>query len=94
MPQDEGCSESRCDRSNSQSISQGNSQCRARGQPGNSPMRHTLKSLVSRSIDARRAADRPSSFYPYGLHCGDRPTHQRFLEVLFFRPFVLVGEMA
>jgi hypothetical protein len=48
-------------------------------------------------IDARRApvADHPSA------HCtqtdfssGYRPTPQRFLEVFFFRPFALLGEMA
>ena len=45
VPQNEGCSERRRDRSNSQSITRHNSECRPPGQPRNAPKGHTLKSL-------------------------------------------------
>src|ERR1700741_2349919 len=47
VPQNEGCSERRRDRSNSQSITRQNSECRPPGQPRNAPKGHTLKSLTS-----------------------------------------------
>src|SRR6266436_7210262 len=47
VPQNEGCSDRRRDRSNSQSITRHNSECRPPGQLRNAPKGHTLKSLTS-----------------------------------------------
>src|ERR1700741_1407896 len=72
VPQNEGCSERRADRSNSQCITRHNSECRPPGQPRNAPKGHTLKSLTS--CGERSGTGGYSPILSFTAACGD---HER-----------------